>query len=253
MNIAIVTGASSGMGAEFVRQIGNFRGETDEIWVLARNKKALQKLQKQTRIPLRILALDITKRESLQQIQEILKQEKPCVRYLVNAAGCGVNKKTEEISPEDCSRMLDVNCRALTMLTRIILPYCQEKSRILMVASAAAFLPQAGFAIYAASKAYVFSFSRALSMEVKKRGIIVTIVCPGPVDTAFLDSIGGKEKIPAIKRPFIAKPDKVVACALKCAKKGKELSIYGFSMKCFFMLCKIVPHGVLLKAVDRIS
>lgn len=253
MNIAIVTGASSGMGAEFVRQIGNAGEKLDELWVLARNKKALEDLQSHTKIPLRIFARNLTKKESLKQMQETLEQETPCVKYLIHAAGCGVNQKTEEIAPEDCSRMLEINCSALTLLTRIALPYCQSGSQILMMASAAAFLPQAGFAIYAASKAYVVSFSRALRMEVRKKGITVTIVCPGPVDTAFLDSIGGKENIPAIKRPFIAKPEQVVAYALQCAKKGKELSIYGFSMKCFFILCKIVPHGVLLKAVDVIS
>ena len=88
MNIAIVTGASSGMGAEFARQIGNAGEKLDELWVLARNKKALEDLQSHTKIPLRIFALNLTKKESLKQMQETLEQETPCVKYLIHAAGC---------------------------------------------------------------------------------------------------------------------------------------------------------------------
>lgn len=159
----------------------------------------------------------------------------------------GINKKIKETDLMDCNRMLEVNCNALTLLTKIVLPYCGKRSRIVMLASASAFLPQPGFAVYAASKSYVLSFSRALRRELKKTGTTVTIVCPGPVDTPFLDTIGGKDSIPVIKRPFIMKTDKVVSVAIKDAAKGKELSIPGISMKCFFRICKIVPHKVLLK------
>ena len=180
-------------------------------------------------------------------LEEELEKVKPYVKYFVNAAGCGINKKIKETDLMDCNRMLEVNCNALTLLTKIVLPYCGKRSRIVMLASASAFLPQPGFAVYAASKSYVLSFSRALRRELKKTGTTVTIVCPGPVDTPFLDTIGGKDSIPVIKRPFIMKTDKVVSVAIKDAAKGKELSIPGISMKCFFRICKIVPHKVLLK------
>ena len=228
MKIAIVTGASSGIGASYVCQLAEKYSWLDEIWVIARNETALWTLKRQCIVPLRVFAMDITQTENLLRLEEELEKVKPYVKYFVNAAGCGINKKIKETDLMDCNRMLEVNCNALTLLTKIVLPYC-------------------GFAVYAASKSYVLSFSRALRRELKKTGTTVTIVCPGPVDTPFLDTIGGKDSIPVIKRPFIMKTDKVVSVAIKDAAKGKELSIPGISMKCFFRICKIVPHKVLLK------
>ena len=241
MKIAIVTGASSGIGASYACW--------DEICVIARNETALWTMKKQCVVPLCIFAMDITQTENLLKLEEELERVKPYVKYFVNAAGCGINKKVKETELMECNRMLEVNCNALTLITKIVLPYCGRRSRIVMLASASAFLPQPGFAVYAASKSYVLSFSRALRRELKKTGTTVTIVCPGPVDTPFLDTIGGKDKIPLIKRPFIMKTDKVVSVAMKDAAKGKELSIPGISMKCFFRLCKAVPHKILLKFI----
>lgn len=249
MKIAVVTGASSGMGREFVHQLSRNYPWLDEIWVIARREEELIKLQKEVCTKLRILPIDITEKESILRLKELLKKEKPYVKYLVNGAGYGVHRSLEVTDLKDCRNMTDLNCRALTEITRIVLPYCGKKSHIVMLASAAAFVPQPEFAIYAATKAYVLSFSRALARELKGY-VTVTIVCPGPVDTEFLEHIGGRERMPAYKRRFIARPGAVVNQAIMDAARGKELSIYGFSMKCFFILCKIVPHKVILKAVE---
>ncbi|MCJ7849451.1 SDR family NAD(P)-dependent oxidoreductase [Blautia sp. NSJ-175] len=240
------------MGKEFVRQIASHYGWLDEIWAIARRSEALEELGKEIGIKVRVIPMDITDPKSIGKLKEMLREYKPYVKYLVNAAGCGVHRSVEVTSAGDCAGMIDLNCRALTEITRLFLPYMRQKSHIVMVASAAAFIPQPEFAVYAATKAYVLSFSRALFREL--RGYIaVTIVCPGPVDTEFLEHIGGKKRMLSYKRRFIARPEAVVNQAILDAARKKEISIYGFSMKCFFILCKIVPHRVLLKIVEVIS
>ena len=156
MKTAVVTGASSGIGREFVRQIAGKYSWLDEIWIIARRAKELEKLK------------------------DLLEKEKPEILFLVNAAGMGVQKEFAGTSLKDVVSMTELNCTALTGITSLCLPYCRERGRIFMLASAAAFIPQPGFGVYAASKAYVVSFSRALNRELKCRKIQVTAVCPGP-------------------------------------------------------------------------
>ena len=143
--------------------------------------------------------------------------------------------------------MAALNCVALTAVTRLVLPFMEPNSRIIQFASSAAFLPQPGFAVYAATKSYVLSFSRALNQELRKRKICVTAVCPGPVKTEFFDIAEETgNKIPIYKMIVMADPVKVVRKAIADAEAGKELSIYGAAMKAFWILTKIMPHGLLL-------
>lgn len=244
--IAVITGASCGMGREFVRQIEKMESGLDEIWAVARNREALKRLQKE--VPkVRSFALDITSRKDLEALEETLGQERPRIAWLVCSAGAGVQKTVEETGLSDLQNMIELNCTALTAVTKLCLPYC-KKGHLLLLASGAAFMPQPGFAVYAASKAYVLSFARALHMELRGEAG-VTAVCPGPVDTPFLDKMGGKEQMPGYKKPFIASPKKVVKKALKDAARGRELSVYGFSMKAAEIFCKIIPHRILLKCM----
>ena len=121
-----------------------------------------------------------------------------------------------------------------------------KNSRILQFASAAAFLPQPGFAIYAATKAFVLSYSRALSMELKRRQIYVTAVCPGPVKTEFFAIAETTGKIPLYKRLAMADPKRVVKKALRDSMMGKPVSVYGPLMKAFWLLSKLCPHELIL-------
>lgn len=249
MKIAVVTGASSGMGREFVYQIAEKYPEIQEIWAISRGGASLEELKR--RVPkVRILPFDITERKNLEELEAVLKKENPCVKLLVNAAGTGIQKNVMHTSAAQLMEMTQLNCTALTGMSRICLPYCQKGSRIFCMASGAAFVPQPGFAVYAASKSYVLSFARALNRELKGR-IAVTAVCPGPVNTAFLEKMGGRENMPAFKKPFIAKPEKVVAKALRDGERGKEVSVYGISIKGLRILCKILPHSVILKAMEK--
>lgn len=149
--------------------------------------------------------------------------------------------------------MVRLNCEALCAVTHMVLPYMSKNSRIIQYASSASFLPQPGFAIYAATKSFVLSYSLALGEELKGRGICVTAVCPGPVKTEFFDIAETTGRIPLYKRLTMADPVKVVKLAIRDSLMGKPVSVYGFLMKSFRLLCKIVPHGVILKIMSRIS
>lgn len=249
MNIAVVTGASSGMGREFVHQIAESHPELDEIWCISRNERLLQELKEEIS-KVRVLPLDITRKEYLLELEVLLREKEPAIHLLVNAAGSGIQKKIEETPVWELSGMTELNCTALTRVTRLCLPFCVIKSRILCLASSAAFIPQPGFAVYAASKAYVLSFARALNREMK--GMLrVTAVCPGPVDTPFLEKMGGRENMPGYKKSFIANPEAVVKKALKDSARGKEVSIHGTSMKALHVACKIFPHSFILRFMQK--
>ncbi len=238
MKIAIVTGASSGMGKEFAEQIHGTYRSLDEIWMIARNLERLKttalELQERKvpgeRTPiLRILPMDLCDEEDMKRLRELLEIQRPCIRLLVNGAGVGAYGPAAHLGLREQLQMVDLNCRALTQITLICLPYLSRGSRVLQLASGSAFLPQPKFAVYGAGKAYVVSFSRALGRELRGRGITVTSVCPGPVDTEFFAH--GGIALPWWKRPFLASPKPVVRRALLDAQAGKALSLYGGAMK----------------------
>lgn len=248
--IALVTGASSGMGKEFVREISDRLPWLDEIWAVARNREALDALQEEVPVAkIRKFALDITKKEDRETLKKELETHKPAVRVFVASAGAGIQKKVEDTPLEELENMTELNCTALTSLTALCLPYCKKNGRIILMSSAAAFLPQPGFAVYAATKAYVLSFARALRRELKGQAS-VTVVCPGPVDTAFLEKMGGREQMPSYKKHFIARPEAVVRKAMRDSARGKEMSVYGMSMKSLRLLSRAFPQRVLLNKVQ---
>lgn len=245
MKIAVVTGASSGLGREFARQISARYSKFDEIWLIARRKEPMEALAEELKITARIISLDLSEPEELEALGSLLSQQNPEVKLLVNCAGFGKTGKVEETKYSDQTGMIDVNCRALTAVTALCLPYITGNSRIINVASAAAFLPQPNFAVYAATKAYVLSYSRALRQELKSRRISVTSVCPGPVDTEFFQVAGSDLKL--FKRLAMAKPEQVVEKAIKDAALGNELSIYGRLMRLSYFASRFLPQRLIMK------
>ena len=219
------------MGRAFVQQIMDKYRRIDEIWVIARH---LQKEMWKERFGTKIvpLSLDLLQEQSQEQLRRRLFAEDVRIKVLVNAAGMG--------------RIGRLNDEALMTVTYLCLPYMGKGSRVVQMASASAFVPQPGFAVYAASKAYVMSFSRALRSEVRKKGITVTCVCPGPVDTAFFEGAEKYHKMPLFKKKSMADPKPVVEKAVYDAACGRALSIYGWSMKALFLACKILPHRLII-------
>ncbi len=252
MKIAVVTGASSGMGREMVLQIGDRYGKIEEIWVIARREQRLRELQGRIPVPVRILPLDLTKQEDLEVLKSRLEEIRPEVKILVNASGYGKIGPVGTVSLEEETGMVALNCQALCAVTHLVLPYMERNGRIIQFASAAAFLPQPGFAVYAATKAFVLSYSRALNEELRNREICVTAVCPGPVKTEFFDIAEMTGKIPFYKRLAMADAKKVAAAAMRDSAMGKTVSVYGPVMKAFFLLSKVIPHSLLLTAMGHL-
>ena len=188
MKIAVITGASSGLGREFAKQINQHFVTLDEVWLIARREERLNELKESLHgVHVRTIPIDLCDRDAVGTYEEMLQKFHPQIRVLVNAAGYGKMGYVEQISEEDLAGEIRLNCESLTRMTKISLPYMAKRSNIINIASSAAFMPQPNFAVYAASKSYVLSFSRALHQELKKRGIVVTAVCPGPVNTEFFD------------------------------------------------------------------
>ena len=248
--IAIVTGASSGRGRETAIQLADrFGGKLDEIWVVARRKERMEELIGHVPVEIRIFPMDITDRIQLERLRMALEAERPKVVFLVNAAGFGKIGRVGSLPLADETGMIQLNCQALCMVTHLVLPYMAPHGRILQYASAASFLPQPRFAIYAATKAFVVSYSRALNAELSGKdgkGIHVTAVCPGPVKTEFFDIAETTGSIPLYKRLVMADPVKVVDRAIRDSLMGKSLSIYGPLMQAFALLAKAIPHSWIL-------
>lgn len=247
MKIAVITGASSGMGREAMLQIADRFGGLEEIWAIARREERLEEMRRQLPVPLRVLPLDLADPASWKVLEQELKASRPQVRLLVNAAGYGKIGRSCEISLAGETGMIRLNCEALCAVTHMVLPYMSPHSRILQFASAAAFLPQPGFAVYAATKSFVLSYSRALNAELKARNIVVTAVCPGPVDTEFFETAESEASMAAYKKLVMASPKRVVRTALRDSMMGKTVSVYGPVMKLFYLFSKILPHSILLK------
>lgn len=246
MAIAIITGASGGIGREFVRQIAGDR-EVDAIWVLARRVDRLAELQGEIDKRLVVKGIDLACKSDLNRFNEELKAASPNVKYLVNCAGLGYIGAFDGLKCEEIARMIDINCTALSFVTYYVLPYINDGGAIINLASSAAFLPQPNFAVYAASKSYVLSLSRALREELKPRKIKVTAVCPGPVKTEFFDIAEVRNKIAAYKKKYMVNAKDVVCAALRASARGKAVTTYSISMKSFRLACKILPHKWLVR------
>lgn len=245
MNIAIITGASSGMGMEFARQLDHQLCKTDEIWLLARRKEPMEELARSMRIKTRTISADITNENDLKHFREVLEISAPKITMLVNCAGMGRHGAFSEQDEEEISAMLRLNVVALTKLTKICLPYMRKGSKIIQLSSGAAFVPQAEFAVYAASKSYVYSFSRALRKELRKRGVSVTTVCPGPVDTPFLEqAYGDMSRMSNLKRLTTVSAECVVAKAIEDCKRGKAVSVCGLPMQALYLVTQGVQNVI---------
>ena len=190
--------------------------------------------------------MDMTDDSDMKAFADCLKENNPDIKLLVNCAGYGKIGRFDEIDIYEQTGMIDLNCKALTLFTGICLPYVSTHSRIINAASAAAFSPQPGFNVYAATKAYVLSFSRALNAELRSRKVTVTAICPGPVDTEFFDIAGSKGM-----KLKCSDPAKVVTKAIKDAALGNEISVYGVTMKVAEAAAKILPHKVVMKVFDN--
>lgn len=247
MNVVIITGASSGMGREFALQLDEVLASgKEEFWLIARRTERLQELAAQLAHPCRILPLDLTDDTDRGYLKGLLSQEKPVIRILVNCAGFGMLGGFDRLSLREQDAMLQLNCGSLTWMTHLCIPFMKKNSRIIQLASSAAFLPQPNFAVYAATKAYVLSLSRALGEELRKRRIYVTAVCPGPVRTEFFDIAERYGQTLGVKKLTYVGPDRVVRDALKASFARRPVSVCSPLIKLFHVSSKVLPHSLML-------
>ena len=246
MKIAIVTGASSGMGREFVRQLADYV-QVEEIWAIARRQEALEALKSETPVPVRPIVLDLLEKNSFDKIRTLLETEQPEVRLLVNAAGFGKFGAYHRTSIEDDCRMIDLNCKALLVMTRLCIPYMQPGSCILELDSLSAFQPVPYITTYGATKAFVLSYSRAMNRELKSRGIRVMAMNPGWVKTEFLRYAfqSNDGEVQYFDRLYEAA--EVVKTGLHdLYHTKKDCSIHGLPVKLQVLAVKLVPHRFVM-------
>ena len=244
MNIAIVTGASSGMGREFVLQLSNYC-QVDEIWAIARREEALRALQ--AAVPVRPICLDLCNDASFTQFSQLLAAEKPNVKLLVNAAGFGKFGGFQKIPLEEDLRMIDLNCKALVAMTRLTLPYMASGSHILQLDSLSAFQPVPYIATYGATKSFVLSYSRAANRELKGSGIRMMTMNPGWVKTEFFNHALQTNGNEVQYYNYLWEAKDVVATGLKdLYKTKKDYSVHGLPIRNQVRLVKLLPHKIVM-------
>lgn len=244
MKIAVITGASSGIGRELVRSIDK-RYDFDEMWVIARRPERLEELKNECRNKIRPITLDLSDVNNVDEYAALLEKEKPEISILVNAAGCGVFGPFEE---KDLKKQLfsaQLNSLALTAMCHVSLPYMKKGDSIINMGSNSAWQPVPYQAVYGASKAYVLSLSRAIGRELKPRGIHVMCVCPGWIKTEFQKNAHHDQYIKYVDRWY--GPDEVAEQAMKDLKKKKTVSILGFPVRRQVFLVKLLPVKLVMR------
>ena len=248
MKTAIVTGASTGLGREFVRQLADVFPEVECYWPIARRADRLAELAES--LPdkqVECLSMDLCDTMSFMALQEKLSAQQPEVVLLVNNAGCGYLGNIGEVDTASQTRMIDLNLRALTAVTNITVPFMAPGGCILNVSSIASFCPNPRMTVYSSTKAYVSSFTVGLAEELKPKGITVTAVCPGPMKTEFLDvgNITGNSKMFATL-PYCDQV-RVAGGALRAARAGRTIYTPKLFYKFYRLLAKVTPVKLMVK------
>jgi short-subunit dehydrogenase len=248
MKIAVITGASSGLGSEYAYAVSLLRQDIEEIWLIARRQDKLEEVASNLSKKSRVLALDITDPEGVKKYTALLESEKAEVSLLINNAGFGKLGLFYELSTDDNADMIRLNCEALTVFTSVTLPFMYEGGEIINTCSIASFAPNSRMAVYSSTKAFVLSFSRALREELKKRKINVMAVCPGPMETEFLAVAGiGKGDSKTFDMLPRDKAQKVALHSLKASKAKKAVFCDHFFYKFYRIVAKILPTSLVMK------
>ena len=248
MKTAIITGASAGLGREFVRQLEGAFPDVECVWLIARSKDKLEDAAKLlNKVPAKIVPLDLCEESSFEELSALLAAEHPEVRLLINNAGCGYLGNVGETDCRTQTRMVDLNVRALTAVTELVVPYLVQGGRIINISSIASFCPNPRMTVYSSTKAYVSSFNRGLSVELAPKGIKTTAVCPGPMATDFLD-VGG---ITGNSKTFdtlpYCDPVKVVKGAYTASRAGRTVYTPKGFYKFYRVIAKILPQPLMIK------
>ena len=231
-NIAIVTGASSGFGKEFVKLFFR-RKDIDEVWVISRNEDRLNKIKEHFGKKIKVFPMDLSVKDN--------------IKYLVNNAGFAKFCSYDDISIDESVNMIDLNVSGVVAMGLVCIPYMRKGSHIINVASQAAFQPLPYQNIYSSTKAFVRNYTRALNVELRDKGIIATAVCPGWMKTELYDrGIIGAERATTYFSHMV-KPSVVARKALHDADMGRDISVYSFYVKFCHLVAKILPQKMMMR------
>ena len=248
MKTAIITGASSGLGREFARQLADVFPEIGCCWLIARREDRLEEVAREmVGVETVCLPLDLCDPAAFTALEEKLVAEKPEVAMLINNAGCGYLGRMGETKTDLQTRMVDLNVRALTAVTNLVVPYMPAGGRILNTSSIASFCPTPRMTVYGASKAYVSSFTVGLSEELRRKNITVTAVCPGPMKTEFLDAGRITGRSPAFEYLPYCDQVRVAGGALRAARAGQTIYTPKLFYKFYRLLAKVTPVKLMVK------
>lgn len=245
MKVIIVTGASSGLGRGFAEALGNLKN-ADEIWVIARRNDRLEELKNTIKTKVIPISLDLSSNDCVEKYKNMLADQNPEVIALVNAAGFGRFGEFENITLSDQMGMVDLNVAALTAVTYLTIPYLSRGAEVYQIGSFSAFLPLPYVSVYAATKAYVVSFSRSLNVELAYRRIRVMAVCPKWVRTEFFDRAAEQPDVVTYYDHFYT-VDQVVQRAIRDMKRGKDISTCGIRARTEARLLKLLPAKLGMK------
>lgn len=237
--IAIVTGASSGIGSEFCRLLDS-RG-LDRIWIVARRKDRLDELALRLKTPCRVIVADLSSEEGLGLLRDTISAEEPEIAYLVNCAGMGRFGLSWEIPQQQTDAMIDLNVRGLADVTSFCIPYMPRGSHIIQVCSASAYVALPQLNVYAATKAFVKRYCDGIRHELRDRGVSVLEVSPGWVDTDFIRLSKENGSVPdRVFRHTVTK-EAVASKAMSDADKGRKRSVCGFYNRLQVFVCSHMP------------
>jgi len=247
---ALITGASAGIGREFARQLAT---RVRTLVLVARREQRLNELRDELRnqnaqLNLHVRVVDLSDKSQIDELVRWLQENKIDIDFLINNAGIGDQGPFATIEPGRLNAMIQINITALTLFTRKLLPQMisQKRGAILNVSSSAGFLPIPEFNVYAATKAYVTSFSESLRAELRDTGVTVTALCPGPVHTEFGDVAKRPGGEPERGPEFVyVSVEKTVRDALAAVEADKPIVIPGLAMKLGMFLVRITPMPIL--------
>ena len=246
MAIAIITGASSGIGEEFAKQLHETQG-IDEFWFVARRKERMEALRDRLGVKAKIITADLTSEEGVNAVRKALEAEKPEVKFLVNAAGFGNFGTFEELPEDDVVKMIDLNVKALVLITHMTVPYMVKGGRIIELGSGSCFTPLPAFNIYASSKVFVLHYTKSLNYEIKKYGIRATCFCPGWVETEFLGKATARDvTMPKSMKPMLCCESVVKKC-VRASVKGRAMCVTNWYTKLQHLLFKLLPDPILTR------
>ena len=248
MGIAIITGASSGIGSQFARELVRSYGIT-EFWFVARRTDRMEELAQELGVNAKIISADLTTSEGINLVRSSLETEKPTVSYLINAAGFGNFGRFDEIPDSDVERMIDLNVKALVLLTHMTVPYMEQGGRIIELGSASCFTPLPNFNVYASSKAFVLHYTKALNYELRKYGVRATCFCPGWVETEFIGKAAsrGGVSMPKFTKPIL-NCERVVRGCVRASVRGRAMYVTNWFTKMQHVLFKLLPDSILSRA-----